>query len=47
MTWDEGECSECGRETDVTRVDGHGLVCLVCTDQIAEGGDELAREVLE
>lgn len=47
MTWTAGECSVCGRETDVTHVDGHGDVGLVCLDQIAEGGNELAREVLE
>lgn len=47
MTWTSGECSVCGRETDVAHVDGHGNTCLVCIDQIAEGGDELAREVLK
>lgn len=47
MTWDEGECHICGRETDVTRVDGIGAACLVCLDQIAEHGDESAQEVLE
>lgn len=47
MSWDDGVCTECGRETDVTHVNGHGEACLVCLDQAAEQGDSEAHEVLE
>lgn len=47
MSWDDGECSECNRNTSVVYVDGIGEVCLVCLDQAAEQGNESAREVVQ
>lgn len=34
--WTDGECAECGRETSVVHVDGHGPLGIVCLDRLSE-----------
>lgn len=39
MSWHEGSCDRCRRETNVIYVDGHGSLCIVCLDKEAETGE--------
>lgn len=45
MSWDDGICERCARESQVIHVDGHGPLCVVCLDYVAEHNDSDAQKV--